>query len=897
MRPVKPHKLGCQRIGRPLEMRMLKLSQSRFFRGPNLRAPQSGLLAQLLDEGPRPVMGWRADAGEAARVIAALRTSMPVAVESAFFDSPQGLVEAKFPVLALLMATAEIILRDFVVRPQPGRVLGVRPAGAGVFIPCDEANSGLVALTFCSSLSAALHRLDDPGTRERIHAAYLRARQAIRAGALNQSTIGIVRAAASRGIPHYRLAERGQFVQLGQGCHAQRIMETATDTTSIVGRTTARDKLSTSRMLQALGMPTAGTTPVADADEAVKAATALGYPVVVKPRSSGKGRGVSTNLADEGGVRRAAGIALAVGAGLIVERHVTGEDHRLLVIGGRFVAAAGRTAASVTGDGRQSVRALIAQANLDPRRGDGFERVMQRIEFDDEARHCIAQAGLTPDSVMEAGRVLRLRGAANLSRGGTSTDLTGTIHPDNIRLAERAAAAVGLEVAGIDFQTPDITRSWRDVPCAILEVNAIPGLRPHLAANPDCGVFEAMVDHLFPPGRPSRVPTVGVTGSAGKTSTCRLIAAMLARSGLTVGLASTQGVFVGTDLRKPGDHAGGSSGSVLLTDPGVEAAVIEFARGGLLKRGFRLDAVDVGVVLNVHDNHIGLDGVNSREDLARVKRLVAEAARHCVVLHADHALCLAMREHAGAPVALVSRRHDNAELTAHRRGGGMGACVDASGRALELFDRGVVVGRIDIAAIPTSWDGRYAPAIDHALAAMTAAHALGLAFDTIDHVLRHFQHTGASNPGRMNYYTGLPYDLLVSHADGPVQMSALADFVRQLDVPGRKTLLLCAAGDRSDDFIRGIAHAVAGAFDHYVCSDWSVLRGREPGEVARLLADALGERGVDVRRMQVAQDLQEAVQFAFASARAGDLVVDNSYTDTHSAQWLRARAVPMGAAC
>ena len=862
---------------------MLQLKQARFYRGPNVFFSSSGLIEVLEgDERGLDPAGWRPGEVELSNLLDRLFQVFPVAGESTALTAPRGITQAPFPLVVLLLSLSESLLRDFCCRPAMGRLLSASGSRWRLFLPCDEAAIGHSALALAVETGNALPALLTGAGADllaALGARYREARATMRRHGLNQSNMALARGALVRGIPHYRLAVPGQFLQLGQGCKRKRVMETATEDTSSIGQMISRDKLLTAFLLQGQGLPTSQPQAVTSLAEVREVAQRLGYPLVVKPRSSGKGKGVTVNIGDQAELLTAYKSAAGYASGIIVERYLAGDDHRLLVVGGRFVAAAKRFPAEVVGDGEHSVRQLVDQLNRDPRRGMPFERVLERVEIDSEAERLIAAVGLGLDAVPTAGQRVRLRDAGNLSRGGTSIDVTDLIHPDNRDLAERVARLVGLDVTGIDFLTPDIRRSWRSLPCGILEVNATPGLRPHLAANPGRDVVAPIIDHLFLPGTDGRVPTAGITGSLGKTTTCRMVATILAEKYQQVALATTTGAWVGRDRIRGGDVAGGGMASILLQDPRVGAGVFELARGGLVKLGMALDAVDVGAVLNIHDNHLGLDGVKSRIDLARVKRVVVENARHMAVLNADEPLCLAMREHIKAPrVCLVSSRPDNPVLLEHLAGGGIAAYLTGVGTStrLCLHQEKAEIGSLPAGEIPAAWGGSYQPAMVNALFAAAIAYGMGCEFQLIRQALLQFQSNLETNPGRMNLYRGLPYSLLLTEADGAVPMGALANFVAGFAVSGERRLMLCAAGNRPDAFIMASARAVAGGFSLYVCTDYYQLRGRAPGEVARLLAQGLEGAGVPRGRILVVSPLEEAMRVAVEGAGPGDLVVFNT---------------------
>lgn len=857
----------------------MKIVNQQFFEGPSVWFRSSGMLVAM-DHGPQDAafLRWQPTPAEAARALDFLRGAFAVQEDAVHDWQAPSICGARFPALELLLLGAEVLVRDFCIAPAKGRIVNVGANHFHVFVPCGE--PGIVAGAWVLTLEACWTQVNTAGgssseQTKRIEEGYWAFRRTARHHGLNQTNIAIARAALRSGIPHYRIAPPSQFLQLGQGCFRQRIRETATDRTSGLARALSSDKFGTSAFLHSQGVPTSQPELVASAQDAVEVQRRLNSPAVVKPRSYGKGQGVSVNLSNEQDLVAAFGHAARYNTGVIVERYVQGDDYRLLVVGNRMVAAARRMPAQVVGDGHSTVRQLVDQLNRDPRRGLPFERLLEKVDVDAEAQSLLGASGLTLDSIPAAGHAVPLRRAANLSRGGTSVDVTDIIHPDNRALAERVAQLIGLDVTGIDFLTPDIGRSWRDIPCAILEVNASPGLRPHLASNVHRDVAGPIIDSLFPQGSASRVPTAGITGSAGKTTTCRMLAAILGHGGATVGLATTQGVYVGADVLRTGDLAGGGSACSVMLDPRVQAGVFEFARGGLVKKGMVIDSCDVGAVLNIHDNHIGLDGVNSRQDLARVKRLVVENATKMAVLNADEPLCLAMRPHVSVPVCLVTEDSDHTEVAGHRSAGGTAAILDGQDASsiLKLYEGSRLVGEMPAADIPATWGGAFRPATVNALYAAAIAHGMGVPFSTIRAALGQFQSTPQSNPGRMNFYEDRPYRLLVSWADGHHAVAELARFVQTLKVAGSKRLMICSAGNRPDDFILAMGSAAAASFDHFVCSDWKDLRGRDPGGTAALLARGITQAGVPGEKVLLVPDYKKGLSTAFAGAQPGDLLV------------------------
>lgn len=615
--------------------------------------------------------------------------------------------------------------------------------------------------------------------------------------------------------------------------------------------------------------------------------------MVLKPRHGAKGVGVHVDLKDEDGLLQACADPGVLTGGAVVERYIVGEDHRLLVVGGKFVAAARRIPAQVIGDGRSTIRALVKTENLNPNRGMRFETLMEHIVLDDEAMALLSEAGLEPDSVPDEGQVIRLSGAANVSRGGSCVDVTGTIHPDTIDMAERAARLVGLDVVGIDFMTPDITQSWRDVACAILELNATPGLRPHLIANKDHDVAGAIVDYLFPSSAAAKIPRIGITGSLGKTTTCRMVASILSDTGRTVALSSTTGASVGDFDIRSDDVAGGMMATRLLQDPTVEAGVFELSRGGLIRSGLVLDTLTVGAVLNVGDNHLGQDGVNTREGLAQAKSIVARSTDELLVVNADDPLCIAMLKVARARrFCLVTLDSSNQFVQRHVDQGGLAVLVTAASPSdapsITVRAGGKVIGTLPGEDLPASLGGKFRPPILNAAFAAGISSGLGIPFDQIRESLMKFRLTAENNRGRMNAFNGLPGQIYVTWGDGPIAAAEIAQFASRLTVTGRKRIFLSAAGNRRDDFIKNAAKAVAGAFDHYICSDWKDRRGREPGEIPGIQADALVENGVDPDSVVRFSSPDEAFDHCLASHNENDLLLFVTYEHDHI--WSRLEA-------
>jgi cyanophycin synthetase len=792
------------------------------------------------------------------------------------------------PLLEVMLYVALALQRNLSVRPAVfGSVLGISGASAQVALQCETPEIGAAAWQLAATAAGLFHAMpaDSRTAPEPIraaiaaHANFFDLAESL---GLDQLTVALLRAAERRDIPWYRLGYPHCFVQLGQGRHGHRLHETMLDSTRHFAVRLAANKAATHQLLQRLGFPQPAQILVQNQDQAVHAAQSVGYPMVLKPCHGAKGRAVSVGLATPEQVRQAFQAAAQGGDSVVVESLVAGDDHRLLVVGGRLIAGARRLPAFIVGDGKSSVAELLATLNRDPRRGRGYRKLMQIVELDGEARDVLASQGCDPGSVPAENRRVLLRRTANVSRGGIAEDVTDIMHADNVRLAEEVARVVGLDVTGIDFLTTDISRSWREVGGGIIEVNPNPGLRPHWIDNPrQRDVVGPILDLVIPHGTSARIPTVGVTGSLGKTTTCRMVAHILEAAGRTVGLSTTQGTYVGGRLLAGGDHAGGKAAVNLMLHPDVEAGVFELARGGLIRAGLVLDSVDVGVVLNVLDNHIGLDGVTSRDGLARVKRLVVENATRLAVLNADDPLCLAMRPHLHSQqLCLVSRSPNNATIVSHLAGGGCAVVVDGADASatIRLLRDGEELGVLNVADIPATLGGAAMGKAVNAAFAIAVGQGLGIPFATSARALRDFHPSFEGNPGRLNLIEDLPFTALIDWPDGPVAIAELVGVASRLPIEGRRILLLTAGGNRPDDFLRASGCAAASVFDAYLCSNYTDLRGRKADEVPALLREGLLQGGVAAGAVRCIPDFEEALNEARTLVGKGDLLVVASFS-------------------
>ena len=692
--------------------------------------------------------------------------------------------------------------------------------------------------------------------------------------ALGPSTKSIVDAAAVRNIPHLRLNQRS-LVQLGTGVHQRRIQATIASTTAQLGVEIAGDKDLTKSLLADHGVPVPKGHVVEDEEQAVDVAKELGWPVVVKPLDASHGRGVLTNIASEKELRLACRDARKFRDEIIVERFLEGHDFRFLVISGKFICAAQRVPAFVVGDGSHTIAELVAETNLDPRRGIGHEKVLTRIEIDDSTLALLARRGLAPTSVPPAGETVSLKSTANLSTGGIARDVTDLVHPSNVHLVERVARIVGLDIAGIDVIAPTVEKPLAEVGGGIVEVNAAPGFRMHVAPAEGTprDVAGAVVDMLFPPGQASRVPIVAVTGTNGKTTTTRLIAHVARYAGHHVGMATTEAVYIGSETVMRGDCTGPASAQAVLRDPTVTFAALETARGGLLRSGLGYDWASVGVVTNVAADHLGIRDIETLEDLARVKSLVTERVfpDGCAIFNAEDAMTPWLASRTSAKLAYFSLDPQNDLFKRHVAAGGLGAVMDRHD-TLCLYRATLRIPLVHARQIPITFDGKARFNIANALAAALAAFAAGIELDDIRGGLTTFHSTPFQTPGRANVYEFRDFKVMVDYchnAHGMQQLGPFAQALRKARVIG----VINSPGDRRDEDIRAFATAAAPFFDQFLLRDDEDLRKRPAGEVVGLLKAALEGAGVGAERIEVVKNETEAVRRALALAQRDDLVV------------------------
>jgi len=695
--------------------------------------------------------------------------------------------------------------------------------------------------------------------------------------AFGPSTASLVRAAEERDIPWIRL-NRQSLVQFGHGKYQHRIQATTTGNTSNIAVELASDKEETNIILRDLGLPVPKQRLVRSSSDAKRAAERIGFPVVLKPLAGNHGRGVSINLRTPDEVEVAFDKAREHGRNVIVESFLEGYDHRILVVNGELVAAAKRVPGHVIGDGKHTIEQLVDIVNEDPRRGVGHEKVLTRLELDHQAERLLTKVGYDRNTVPKDGETVFLRSTANLSTGGTAIDVTDTIHPDNREMAVRTIKAIGLDIGGVDFLTKDITESYREAGGGICEVNAGPGFRMHVAPSEGTprDVAGPVLDMLFPPDSPSRVPIAAVTGTNGKTTTSRMLAHILKMRGLTVGLTSTDGVYIDGQLTVPGDMTGPVSAKMILRDPSVDAAVMETARGGMLRGGLGFQECNVAACLNIAADHLGLKGIDTLEQLAEIKRVPIEIASDAAVLNADDTHCLQMADYTAAEtLCYVTMNPGHPLVKQHIRAGGQAFVLEEgmNGHMITIYDNESHTPLVWTHLIPATIEGRAIHNVQNAMFAAALAYNMDIGLEDIRHGLRTFDATFFQTPGRMNIYDEHPFKVILDYAHNPAAVRAMCNLVDRIEPDGQRIVVLSAPGDRRDEDIREIAEIAAGHFDRFICRCDDNRRGRVDDEVAVMLKNKLLEEGVSADQIEVIPDEQEATARALEVAMPGDLIL------------------------
>lgn len=689
---------------------------------------------------------------------------------------------------------------------------------------------------------------------------------------LGPSTAEIIREAERRKITVIRLDDYN-LVQLGEGKYQKRIQAALTSNTSLLGVETAGNKRLTKNILEDAGIPVPKGTVVRKLKSAVEDAEWIGYPVVIKPHDGHHGKGVTTNISNEKEVVEAFDRAKAISDRVIVEQYLTGNDYRILVVDGKFVAAAKRVPASVTGDGRHTIAELIDIENQNPDRGFGHEKMMTRLRISPVTEHLLAKSGYDMKTVLEDGELFLLELTANLSTGGSAEDVTDRVHTANRFMAERIAKIVGLDIAGIDVMAETLSKPAGKIGGAVIEVNAAPGLRMHLAPakGKRRNVARPIINMLFPEGTISDIPIVAVTGTNGKTTTVRMIAHLLKGVGYSVGMTTTDGIYLRDRLIVSGDMSGPHSARVVLRDPMVDCAVFETARGGILREGLGYKMADVGVVLNVQADHLGLKGIHTIEDLAKVKSVVAEMVREggVTVLNADDEQCINMARYCREQIIYFSLRPSNPVIQEHIENEHTAVVYDRGYITIASGEMAIPVARA--VEMPLTMEGRALFNVQNALAATAVAHAMGLKIEEIRQGLVSFFPSPSQTPGRTNFFSIQDVEVMLDYAHNPSAYQSILDLVKRMGHK-RRIIVFDVVGDRRDEDIREICGIIARHCEHAVVYEDKDLRGRTEGELMTLVEQALIEKDFDAQNIDKISGETEAINHALSIARKDDLV-------------------------
>jgi cyanophycin synthetase len=694
----------------------------------------------------------------------------------------------------------------------------------------------------------------------------------IEENSLGASTQAIVEACKERGIPVQRLNDRS-LLQLGYGQRQRRVQAAMTDKTSCIAADISCDKGLTKSLLRSGGIPVPEGSVVWTEEEAVRVLQKLGSQVVVKPYNGNQGKGVSLRMTTEAEVRSAFRLAQTYGDEIVVEEYIEGQHYRLLVIGGRLVAAARRIPAYVVGDGCSSIKELVEQVNQDPQRGQGHQKALTKINIDSVVIMALAQRNLSIDSVPLANEIVYLRESANLSTGGVAEDVTDLVHPDNLNLAIYAAQIVGLDIAGVDLVIEDIRESFRKRNGYIIEINAAPGIRMHHypSFGRERNIGKEIVDMVLPLGN-GRIPIVAVTGTNGKTTTTRMIGRMLLNQQLHVGMATTDGIFIKGNMLLKGDTTGPESARIILRHPEVQVAVLETARGGILRAGLGYDYADIAVITNISNDHLGQFGIETVEDIAYVKSLVAEVVqKHSyVILNADDAKVIEMGQRTKGKIIYFSTEKDNIHVRKHLAKGGIAVFVR---RGIILVCRGTESFRIcAVKQVPITWEGKAKHNVQNVLAAVAAGWCLGLSAEAIRNSLKRFNAGVQDNRGRLNHYELGGVQVFIDYGHNA---AGIEEIIKTLKKFKGRSLVGCLTmpGDRPDESIRDVARIAAKGFQRLIIREDEDLRGRKPGEVAGIIYNTAVETGMDPKCIAIVLGERQAFQYGLDTCSQGDIFV------------------------
>lgn len=688
---------------------------------------------------------------------------------------------------------------------------------------------------------------------------------------LGPSTGCIVEEAAKRGIPFIRL-NKHSLVQLGYGVHQKRIRATIASTTGNIAVDIACDKEETKALLEAAEIPVPSGTVIRSLEALEEAVEKYGYPLVIKPIDGNHGKGNTTNITTWEQAVTAFEAAQKYGRSSIIEKFITGYDFRILVINYKFICAALRTPASVIGDGSSTIQQLIDSTNSDPRRGYGHEKVLTQITIDQFTQKMLDEKNYSLDTVPPKGELVLLKPTANLSTGGTSNDVTDEVHPANIVMCERIAKIIGLDICGIDIMASDLRTPVSENGGAILEVNAAPGFRMHIEPSEGLArnVAEPVVDMLFPKGSAGRIPIIAITGTNGKTTTTRITAHIAKSAGKKVGYTTSDGVYIQNQLMMKGDCTGPISAQFVLKDPTVDFAVLECARGGILKNGLAFQNCDVAIVTNVAADHMGLGGINTLDQMAKLKGVVPETVfpHGYAVLNADDDLVYAMRKELKCNLALFSMDENNNRIKDHCKKGGLAVVFEND--YISILKGTWKIRVINVKEVPITFEGKAIHNINNCLPAVMAAYLYrDISIEDIRSALMSFVPSSSQTPGRLNFFHFKNFTILADFAHNPHGLKLLGDFISKLDYP-KKIGLISGTGDRRDEDIRELGSISAKYFDEIIIRCDKNLRGRSAGEIIQLLKEGIDSENSSIPTMVIESEA-EALEYIYANPQHGAL--------------------------
>ncbi|KQT17382.1 cyanophycin synthetase [Chryseobacterium sp. Leaf404] len=688
---------------------------------------------------------------------------------------------------------------------------------------------------------------------------------------LGPSTGSIVEEAVSRKIPWIRLGTNS-LVQLGYGVNQQRFQATITGNTSCIGVDIACNKDLTKRMLHEAAIPVPVGELIVDEEGLDEVVRKIGYPIVIKPLDGNHGKGSSINVTDWESAKTGLEHAQTYSRKVIVEKYITGYDFRVLVINNKMVAAARRVPAHVVGDGELSLQELIDKENQDPRRGYGHENVLTEITIDKDTTELLEKLQYTLETVPQKGEVVYLKSTANLSTGGTSIDVTDMVHPENITMAERISKIIGLDVCGIDIMAENLTQPLKESGAAIIEVNAAPGFRMHLAPSEGLprNVAAPVVDMLYPPGKPFTIPIIAVTGTNGKTTTTRLISHIVKNNGYRVGFTTSDGIYIQNTMLTKGDTTGPISAEFILKDPTVEFAVLETARGGILRSGLGFSNCDIGVLTNIKEDHLGINDIHNLKDLTKVKRVILDSVKKngWSVMNADDEYSMRIMNDLDSNVAIFSMDENNPHIRKYAKEGKTTCVYEEGFVTIKKGDWKIRIGKAK--DFPITMEGKAKFMIENVLAASLACYLYGFAIEDISNSLRTFIPSAQLTPGRLNVFNFKKFKVLIDFAHNPSGYEAIEDYLKNVEAT-KKIGIISGVGDRRDEDIKLCGQIAGRMFDHIIIRNEKHLRGRTEEEINGLIIEGMQSSGKDVSYEAIPKEI-DALKHAMGMAEDGTFI-------------------------